>query len=65
MADAPSVDILEQIASVERELRMRDRVYPRWVENGKMSPQKAKHEIACMEAVLRTLMRERDAGRLL
>lgn len=59
------IDILQQIEAVDREIRMRRRVYPRWVGAGKMSQQKADHEIACMEAVAETLMRERDKGRLL
>lgn len=37
-------------AAVEREIKMRRRVYPRWVEAGKMS--KANEEIAIMEAIL-------------
>lgn len=58
-------DILEQIECVDREIRMRRRVYPRWVETGKMTQAKADHEIRTMEDVLATLMRERDKGRLL
>ncbi len=49
------ITIEEQIASVEREIAMRKRVYPRWCEQNRMSTQKADHEIACMEAVLDTL----------
>ena len=45
----------EMKACVEREIRMRERVYPRWVQNGKMSQNKADTEIACMKAVLRRL----------
>lgn len=47
--------LLEQIASVEREIAMRIRVYPRWVTLKKMSDAKAEHEIKCMQAVLSTL----------
>lgn len=47
--------ISEQIAAVEREIKMRRRVYPRWIDSGKLTQQKADHEIACMEAVLETL----------
>jgi len=49
----------EQIACVEREIRMRERVYPRWVEAKKMSQAKADHEIACMRAALKTLQTKR------
>lgn len=65
MADEPPIDIFDQVECVEREIAMRKRVYPRWVQNGKMSPQKAARETATMEAVLRTLQREKDKGRLL
>lgn len=34
-----------------REVRMRKRVYPRWVADGKMSQAKADAEIAVMEAI--------------
>lgn len=52
-----SASIAEQIASVEREIRMRERVYPRWVEQRRMMEKTAEHEIACMRAVLATLQR--------
>jgi len=39
-------------AAIEREIKMRRRVYPRWVEAGRMSQAKADEEIAIMEAVL-------------
>ena len=35
----------------ERELRMRRRVYPRWVASGRMSQAQAAKEIATMEAI--------------
>lgn len=59
------MDIAEQVECVERELRMRRQAYPRWVANGKMSQKKMDYEIAAMEAVLRTLLREKEKGRLL
>jgi len=37
--------------TAERELSMRKRVYPRWVESGKMTQAQATHEIAVMEAI--------------
>lgn len=45
----------EQIKSVEREIGMRESVYPKWVRAGKMSDLKASREIAAMRAVLSTL----------
>jgi hypothetical protein len=35
-----------------RELAMRQRVYPKWVESGRMSQATADHEIACMKAIV-------------
>jgi len=52
-----AVSIEEQIASVEREIRMRESAYPRWVEQRRMTVKTAEHEIACMQAVLATLRR--------
>jgi len=39
-------------AAIEREIKMRKRVYPRWVSDGKMSQAKADEEIAIMQAIL-------------
>lgn len=45
----------EQIKCVRREIAMRERVYPRWVEQKKMTQQKADAEILVMREVLATL----------
>jgi hypothetical protein len=39
------------------EIRMRDSAYPRWIEQRRMTVKTAEHEIACMQAVLATLLR--------
>lgn len=44
-----------QIACIERELRLRHRVYPRLVREGKLPPSQAQHELLTMQAVLQTL----------
>lgn len=49
-------DLEAQIACVEREVKMRHRVYPRWVEAGRMTQAKADAEIRTMEAVHATLV---------
>lgn len=49
----------EQIASVEREIKMRLWVYPKRVKEGKMSQEQAAHETDCMQEVLRTLSQVR------
>ena len=59
------VTIEEQIKAVEREINMRRRVYPRWVENKRMSQEKADKEIKAMEAVLETLKKVQQKDRLL
>jgi hypothetical protein len=42
----------DKLACAERELKMRQRVYPRWQEDGRMSAGKAAYELACMEAII-------------
>ena len=59
---APPPTIHQQIASVEREIAMRKRVYPRWIDGGRMTQAKADHEIACMQAVLVTLQHVKQQG---
>lgn len=49
------ISIDEQMKCVQREIRMRENVYPKWVAAGKMSPAKAESELAMMKAVLETL----------
>lgn len=50
-----AVPLSDQIASVEREIAMRERVYPRFVADGKMPAAKADRELRAMRAVLDTL----------
>lgn len=61
-ADACAVDVqlTDQIACVERELKMRRRVYPRWVSQGKLQQVGADLELQRMTAVLRSLVALRD-----
>jgi hypothetical protein len=42
----------EKATCIERELRLRERVYARRVEENKMTVAKASYEIACMKAIL-------------
>lgn len=55
MPDQPHITISEQVAAAERELRMRERVYPRRVADGKMTNKLAVHETAAMAAIVETL----------
>lgn len=50
-----SASIEAQAAACEREGQLRRRVYPRWVQNGRMTQAKADAEIAAMEAAAETL----------
>ena len=51
----PPVPLKDQIACVERELRLRRQVYPRQVKNQFMTQARCDEEIRKMEAVLATL----------
>jgi len=53
-ATPADVSLNDQIACVEREIRMRERVY-RWTAIGKLTQDAADREILCMRAVLATL----------
>jgi hypothetical protein len=55
----------EQAECVRREIKQRGRVYPRLVENGKMTPQQMQRELACMAAVLLTIEELAKSERLL
>jgi uncharacterized protein YqeY len=37
---------------LERELKKRKEVYPKWVDNGRMSPQLAKRQLEMMEELV-------------
>jgi signal recognition particle subunit SEC65 len=50
----------QQIACVRREIALRKRVYPRWVESGRMKKETADREIDCMQAVHDTLAALRE-----
>lgn len=52
MIDNRKINIDEMIKCVEREIGMRQRVYPKWVAMKKMSQEKADLEIRTMIAVL-------------
>jgi hypothetical protein len=49
-----------QIKEVEREIELRRRVYPRWIEGGRLSQAKADSQIDVMVAVLKTVTEVRN-----
>lgn len=52
MPDLLPITLSEEIACVERELRLRMRVYPRFVANKRMTKEKADREIELMRSVV-------------
>ncbi len=57
-----AVPLSDQIAEVERELALRQRVYPNFVSAGRLTQERADRQKSVMAAVLKTL-RELEAGR--
>lgn len=57
------VTISEQIKCVRREIDYRKRLYPRWVQDGKITQQEANYQIEAMEYVLNTLQAVLDFER--
>lgn len=55
----------DKLACVQRELKLRRRVYPRFVEEGKISAGRSAHELAAMEAIVADYLAEAERERLL
>lgn len=60
MAELFEPTTVELIACVEREIRFRERVYPRQIAGGRMSHARAEREIRMMRAVLERLRATED-----
>ena len=60
-----TIQIDEQIKCVEREIGMREFVYPRRVADKRMTQKKADEETAAMRAVLETLREVQTKERLI
>jgi hypothetical protein len=54
------VTIEQQLACVKREIALRERVYPRFVAEQRLTQEKADAELATMRAVLVTLGTVKD-----
>jgi hypothetical protein len=52
-----TITLAAQLAEVKREIALRHRVYPRWVQSGKLTKQAADDALAAMDAVRQTLQR--------
>jgi hypothetical protein len=46
------ITLEEKLKCLKRELALRKAVYPKWVEQKRMKPHAAEHEIAVMEAIV-------------
>ena len=44
--------LTEMIACAKRELAIRERVYPKWVESKRMTADQCRHEIETMQAIV-------------
>lgn len=49
------ITINDQIKEVKRELKMRERAYPRYIESGKLAADRADYQIKVLTKVLETL----------
>ena len=52
----------EQLACAQREYRLREKAYAKWVARGSMDAGKADHEMGCMAAIIDTLKDLIDRG---
>lgn len=59
------IPIEEQIKEIKREIGMRERVYPRWIEQKKLKQVDAEHHMAAMRAALDTLREVEQSRKLL
>lgn len=49
--------LAEQLDCLQRELEKRKRIYPGLVDSNRLDAKRAKHEIDCMQASVRTLQK--------
>lgn len=64
MADLLPITVADQIAELERELKMRRRVYPRHITSGMLTQDKADRQIAVLESAIATLRMLMPTGTL-
>lgn len=58
MDDFSDISVEAMIEAAEREVKMRERVYPRRVADGKMTTAQAQRETRVMQAIAARLRRE-------
>ena len=49
------ITLEEQIAEAERELALRRKLYPGWVEAGRLTEEQARYQLRCQWAIATTL----------
>lgn len=49
------VPLTDQIKCAKRELALRERAYPKWVQGGRMKRETAAHEMEAMRAIVASL----------
>ena len=63
-----TIPLKRQLACARRELALRRKAYPGWVQRNKMTHAEAEEEIAAMEGIIATLLadleREAQAGQM-
>lgn len=57
-------DAKTKLAAVERELRYRERVYPRWIEEGRITDGFAASQISIFEAIAADYREQAEKERL-
>ena len=64
MTDLFPINLQDEIAEVEREIFMRERNYPRWVDAKKLRADIAEKQLAAMKAVAERLRKlQKESGR--
>jgi len=61
VSDLFPATLADMVREAEREVALRRRVYPRWVEAGRMKAHHAERQIALMEAIAAELARRERA----
>lgn len=51
-----------QLKELERELKMRWQVYPKWVRSGRMTEEQKAHRIACLTEVIQDFKARHNPG---
>lgn len=62
-AQFPAPSLAAQVAELKRERKMRERVYPFWVQTKKIKQHDADRQMQCLDAAIATLERlAQEAG---